>query len=338
MSFIEYFKDKVIFIIINIIVLVITSYLLFGLNVSSYAIFIICILNFLASISFFIYDCLRKSKYYSSLLKRLDELDKKYFIGDVATEEDFLEGKILFEIISQATKSMKDDISESIRNSNDYKEYIELWVHEIKTPIATCKLLIENNDNEVTESIGEEVTKVEDYIEQVLFYARSNAVEKDYLIKEINLKKSINSVIRKNANTLIEKRVKVDIRNVDKIVSCDSKWIEFILGQIVSNSIKYMDKKESVLKIYSENIGNDVILKICDNGIGMDERSVIKAFEKGYTGENGRRFGKSTGMGLYLCKKLCEKLGLGINIKSKENEGTEVTILFPINDMMKFWC
>lgn len=336
MSFIEYFKDKVIFIIINIIVLVITSYLLFGLNVYSYAIFIICILNFLASISFFIYDCLRKSKYYSSLLKRLDELDKKYFIGDVATEEDFLEGKILFEIISQATKSMKDDISESIRNSNDYKEYIELWVHEIKTPIATCKLLIENNDNEVTESIGEEVTKVEDYIEQVLFYARSNAVEKDYLIKEINLKKSINAVIRKNANTLIEKRVKVDIRNVDKIVSCDSKWIEFILGQIVSNSIKYMDKKESVLKIYSENIGNDVILKICDNGIGMDERSVIKAFEKGYTGENGRRFGKSTGMGLYLCKKLCEKLGLGINIKSNENEGTEVTILFPINDMMKF--
>ena len=336
MSFIEYFKDKVIFIIINIIVLVITSYLLFGLNVSSYAIFIICILNFLASISFFIYDCLRKSKYYSSLLKRLDELDKKYFIGDVATEEEFLEGKILFEIISQATKSMKDDISESIRNSNDYKEYIELWVHEIKTPIATCKLLIENNDNEVTESIGEEVTKVEDYIEQVLFYARSNAVEKDYLIKEINLKKSINAVIRKNANTLIEKRVKVDIRNVDKIVSCDSKWIEFILGQIVSNSIKYMDKKERVLKIYSENIGNDVILKICDNGIGMDEKSVIKAFEKGYTGKNGRRFGKSTGMGLYLCKKLCEKLGLGINIKSKENEGTEVTILFPINDMMKF--
>ena len=336
MSFIEYFKDKVIFIIINIIVLVITSYLLFGLNVSSYAIFIICILNFLASISFFIYDCLRKSKYYSSLLKRLDELDKKYFIGDVATEEDFLEGKILFEIISQATKSMKDDISESIRNSNDYKEYIELWVHEIKTPIATCKLLIENNDNEVTESIGEEVTKVEDYIEQVLFYARSNAVEKDYLIKEINLKKSINAVIRKNANTLIEKRVKVDIRNVDKIVSCDSKWIEFILGQIVSNSIKYMDKKESVLKIYSENIGNDVILKICDNGIGMDEKCVIKAFEKGYTGENGRRFGKSTGMGLYLCKKLCDKLGLGISIRSRENEGTEISILFPINDMLKF--
>lgn len=97
-----------------------------------------------------------------------------------------------------------------------------------------------------------------------------------------------------------------------------------------------MDKKESILKIYSENIDNDVILKICDNGIGMDEKCVIKVFEKGYTGENGRRFGKSTGMGLYLCKKLCEKLGLEISIRSVENEETEVSILFPMNDMMKF--
>ena len=336
MRMIEYFKEKIIFIIINIIVLIITSYLLFGLNVSSYAIILICILNFLASILFFIYDYLRKRKYYNSLLKKLDELDKKYFIADVASEGDFLEGEILFEIIEQATKSMKDDISEAIRNSTDYKEYLELWVHEIKTPIAICKLIIENNENEITESIGDEVSKVENYIEQVLFYARSNAVEKDYLIKEINLKDSINSVIRRNANILIEKKIKIDIKGLDKLVYCDSKWIEFILGQIVSNSIKYMDKKESVLNIYGENIEKDVLLKICDNGIGMDEKCVIKAFEKGYTGENGRRFGKSTGMGLYLCKKLCDKLGLGISIRSIENEGTEISILFPINDMMKF--
>ena len=207
-------------------------------------------------------------------LKKLDELDKKYFIADVASEGDFLEGEILFEIIEQATKSMKDDISEAVRNSADYKEYIELWVHEIKTPIATCKLLIENNENEVTESIGDEVSKVENYIEQVLFYARSNVVEKDYLIKKINLKDPINSVIRKNSNILIEKQVKIDIKNVDKLVYCDSKWVEFILGQIVSNSIKYMDKKESVLSIYGENIGEDVLLKVCDNGIGISKEKI----------------------------------------------------------------
>ena len=336
MSFLEYLEEKYIFIAINLIALIISFFILLGLNVDNYAVIFICILNFLASSSFYFYDYFNKRKYYKNLLDKLEGLDKKYFIADVASEGDFLDSKIFYEVLEQATKSMKDDISDAIRDSADYKEYIELWVHEIKTPIATCKLLIENNENEITESIGEEVTKIDNYIEQVLFYARSNAVEKDYLIKKINLKDSINSVIRRNATSLIEKKVKIDIKNVDKIVFCDSKWIEFILGQIISNSIKYMDKRNSILKIYSEDIGNDVILKICDNGIGMDEKDVIKAFEKGYTGKNGRRFGKTTGMGLYLCKKMCEKLGLSVNIKSRENEGTEVSILFPVNDMMKF--
>ncbi|WP_343008716.1 sensor histidine kinase [Clostridium celatum] len=336
MSFLEYLEEKYIFIAINLIALIISFFILLGLNVDNYAVIFICILNFLASSSFYFYDYFNKRKYYKNLLDKLEGLDKKYFIADVASEGDFLDSKIFYEVLEQATKSMKDDISDAIRNSADYKEYIELWVHEIKTPIATCKLLIENNENETTESIGEEVTKIDNYIEQVLFYARSNTVEKDYLIKKINLKDSINSVIRRNATSLIEKKVKIDIKNVDKIVFCDSKWIEFILGQIISNSIKYMDKSNSILKIYSEDIGNDVILKICDNGIGMDEKDVIKAFEKGYTGKNGRRFGKTTGMGLYLCKKMCEKLGLSVNIKSRENEGTEVSILFPVNDMMKF--
>ena len=336
MSFLEYLEEKYIFIAINLIALIISFFILLGLNVDNYAVIFICILNFLASSSFYFYDYFNKRKYYKNLLDKLEGLDKKYFIADVASEGDFLDSKIFYEVLEQATKSMKDDISDAIRNSADYKEYIELWVHEIKTPIATCKLLIENNENEITESIGEEVTKIDNYVEQVLFYARSNTVEKDYLIKKIKLKDSINSVIRRNATSLIEKKVKIDIKNVDKIVFCDSKWIEFILGQIISNSIKYMDKRNSILKIYSEDIGNDVILKICDNGIGMDEKDVIKAFEKGYTGKNVRRFGKTTGMGLYLCKKMCEKLGLSVNIKSRENEGTEVSILFPVNDMMKF--
>lgn len=336
MSFLDYFKEKYIFIIINLIVIIISFLILIGLNVYSYAVVFICVLNFLASSIYYFYGYFNKKKYYKDLLEKLDKLDKKYFISEVAIEGDFLDSRIFYEVLEEATKAMKDDIAESIRNSSEYKEYIELWVHEIKTPIATCKLLIENNENELTDSIGDEINKVEQYIEQVLFYARSNAIEKDYLIKEINLKDSVNAVIRRNANILIEKQVKVELSDLDKTVYCDGKWIEFILGQIISNSIKYMDKKESVLKIYCESIDNDVILNICDNGIGMDEKCVLKAFEKGYTGENGRRFGKSTGIGLYLCKKLCEKLGLGINIKSKKGEGTVVSILFPINNMMKF--
>ena len=332
----EFLCDKLIYIITFIVWSLLLGGFLWLIEIRIEFIWLFEIMSGLIFIACIVWDFVRKWKYYQQMWKIFDGLENKTLLAEVMEVPHFIDGKILYQVVQYTNKYMNDCLAESDRVNREYREYIEMWVHEIKTPIATCKLLIENNDNEVTESIGEEVTKVEDYIEQVLFYARSNAVEKDYLIKEINLKKSINAVIRKNANTLIEKRVKVDIRNVDKIVSCDSKWIEFILGQIVSNSIKYMDKKESVLKIYSENMGNDVLLKICDNGIGMDEKSVIKAFEKGYTGKNGRKFVKSTGMGLYLCKKLCEKLGLGINIKSKENEGTEVTILLPINDMMKF--
>ena len=216
---------------------------------------------------------------------------------------------------------MKDEVADLKRNINDYKEYIETWVHEIKTPIASARLILENDEGYINKSILEEIEKVEGFIEQVLFYARSSTVERDYIIKKIPLKNSINSVIRKNANILIEKRVKIQLEDIEKKVYCDSKWIEFILQQIISNSVKYMDKDEKYIKI-----------RCLDNGIGISEKSIEKVFEKGYTGENGRKYNNSTGMGLYLCKKLCLKLGFGISIKSKLGVGTEVTIVFPINN------
>ena len=131
---------------------------------------------------------------------------------------------------------------------------------------------------------------------------------------------------------LLKKRVKIQLEDIEKKVYCDSKWIEFILQQIISNSVKYMDKDEKYIKIRCLEKDKNIILKILDNGIGISEKSIEKVFEKGYTGENGRKYNNSTGMGLYLCKKLCLKLGLGISIKSKLGVGTEVTIVFPINN------
>lgn len=336
MSFLDYFKERIIFILINIGIILLGSSILIALNVDSYAIIFVGILNFIGSIIYHIYDFYRKRSYYNEVISNLQSLDKKYLISDLIREGDFLDSKIVYSIIEEATKSMKDYVSETKRNIGDYKEYIELWVHEVKTPIATCKLLVENNESKATNSIGEEIDRVEDYIEQALFYTRSNNIEKDYLIKELNILNIINQVINRNANILIQKGINIKIENVDRIVYSDSKWVQFILHQIISNSIKYMEKDHKILKIYSEEKDNNIILHIEDNGIGMNEKSVIRVFEKGYTGENGRRFGKSTGIGLYLCKKLCIKLGLGIKINSKENEGTTVSILFPINKMMIF--
>ena len=332
MKLIEYIKEKFVFMVINIVMTLSGVVILKALKVDTYAIVFISILNLIGVFSCYIYDYFNRKKYYDNLFKNLDGLDKKYFIAEILESGDFIESNIIYSVLEGCTKSMKDEVADLKRNINDYKEYIETWVHEIKTPIASARLILENDEGYINKSVLEEIEKVEGFIEQVLFYARSSTVERDYIIKKIPLKNSINSVIRKNASILIEKRVKIQLEDIEKKVYCDSKWIEFILQQIISNSVKYMDKDEKYIKIRCLEKDKNIILKILDNGIGISEKSIEKVFEKGYTGENGRKYNNSTGMGLYLCKKLCLKLGLGISIKSKLGVGTEVTIVFPINN------
>lgn len=187
-------------------------------------------------------------------------------------------------------------------------------------------MIIENNKTTVTKSINEELDKVENYIEQALFYARSNTVEKDYYIKKSNLKEIVNESIKKNKNLLIQEKILLNIHDLDVIINTDSKWIVFILNQIIQNSIKYRKKEDSLsIEIYAVQKKEKVILYINDNGIGIKKGEIARVFEKGFTGTNGRLSNKkSTGIGLYLCKKLCDKLGIKIELNSNENEGTQI--------------
>ncbi|MDU7956242.1 MAG: sensor histidine kinase [Clostridium perfringens] len=332
----DFIRERIVFIIINSLILLFTAILLMVLKVDSFAILFIVIINGAGILTYHIFDYLRKKQYYDEIKENMESLDKKYLISEVIEEGTFTESKLIYDVICKSNKAMNDEIGEFKRGINDYREYIELWVHEIKTPIATCKLLIENNESPLTESIGEEVCKLENYIDQALFYTRSNTIEKDYIIKEMSLSSCVNKVLNNNADALIKKRVKISLGDLEKIVYSDSKWIEFILGQIISNSIKYMNKEHKELKIYCSENSKYVILNIEDNGAGISEKDISRVFHKGFTGENGRKFGKSTGIGLYLCKKLCKKLGLDINLVSEEGEFTRVSIIFPINRMMIF--
>lgn len=337
MSFLEFIKERFIFLIINIMILCFTSILLYSLNVEGFAILFVFIINFIGIISFHIWDYFRKKSYYDEIVENLNSLDKKYLISEMIEDKNFFESTLLKEVISKSNKSMADEVSKFRRSNKEYREYIELWVHEVKTPLSSSRLLIENNESQATKSIEEELKKVEDYIEQALFYTRSNTLEKDYIIKELNLQELVGNVLNLNADILIKKRIRIKLEGLDKIVYSDSKWVEFILGQIISNSVKYMNKDEKELKISCEELSNDsVALKIKDNGIGVPTKDIIKVFDKGFTGDNGRKFGKSTGIGLYLCKKLCTKLGLDIWLKSEVDSGTEVGIVFPMNKMMVF--
>lgn len=332
----DFIKERIVFIIINSLILLFTALLLMVLKVDSFAILFIVIINGAGILIYHIFDYLRKKQYYNEIKENMESLDKKYLISEVIEEGTFTESKLIYDVICKGNKAMNDEIGEFKRGINDYREYIELWVHEIKTPIATCKLLIENNESPLTESIGEEVCKLENYIDQALFYTRSNTLEKDYIIKEMSLSSCVNKVLNNNADSLIKKRVKISLGDLEKQVYSDSKWIEFILGQIISNSIKYMNKEHKELKIYCNENSKYVILNIEDNGAGISEKDISRVFDKGFTGENGRKFGKSTGIGLYLCKKLCKKLGLDITLISEEGKFTRVSIIFPINRMMIF--
>ena len=192
-------------------------------------------------------------------------------------------------------------------------------------------MIIENNKSKVTENIDEELDKIENYIEQALFYARSNAVEKDYYIKKIKLQEIVNESIKRNKNILIEEKVILNLHDLENEVNTDNKWVTFILNQIIQNSVKYRKKDVNLqLDIYSEKQKENVILYIKDNGIGIKEGEINRIFEKGFTGTNGRISNKkSTGIGLYLCKNLCDKLGISIHGSSKEIEGTEISLIFP---------
>ncbi len=192
-------------------------------------------------------------------------------------------------------------------------------------------MIIENNKTNVTKSIDEELQRIENYIEQALFYARSNTVEKDYYIKKVKLRDIVYESIKKNKNVLIQEKVSMNLHDLDLEVSTDSKWIGFILNQIIGNSIKY--KKVDCrleIEIYAKQRKENAILYIKDNGIGIKEGEVTRVFEKGFTGTNGRLVGKkSTGIGLYLCKNLCNKLGIQIELNSILDEGTKVQLVFP---------
>lgn len=277
-----------------------------------------------------VYEYFIKKRYYENLINTLARLDQKYLITEIVKSPEFVEGKILYDVLEQVNKSMHENVNKYKYLQEDYKEYIELWIHEVKIPIAASKMVIENNKNKATKSIYEELDKVENYIEQALFYARSNTVEKDYYIKKCSLKEIVNESIKKNKTILIQEKIEIDTHDLENIVNTDSKWVIFILNQIIQNSVKYRNKDIiSRIEIYSVLKSENVILYIKDNGIGIKKSELSKVFDKGFTGTNGRLSGKkSTGIGLYLCKKLCDKLSLSIEVNSEGN-GTEIKIVFP---------
>lgn len=281
--------------------------------------------SFLAA---FVWDYTRKKKYYCGFMALFDGLDDKTLLAELVEKPGFLDGKLLYQILRLSNKYMNDKLAEAGATNQEYREYIEMWVHEIKTPITSAHLIIENDKNISTIRIDDELNKIDHFVEQALFYARSTTLEKDFKIEKTTLKTLVQEALKSYSKQIIEAHGRPVFVNLDIPVFADRKWCVFIIGQIIANSVKYA-KENLILTFEGSSFDNGCSLSISDNGIGITEADIPRIFDKGFTGENGRKFGKSTGIGLYLCRKLCSKMNMEISVTSGFENGTTVKITFP---------
>ena len=329
MSIVVFIKERMLFLIVNLIMFLLIGILMKVVEVPINIIFILFLIWFGPLITYMFLEFIKYNRYLKNLTHTIDGLDKKYLLSEVINEPRFQEERIINEVLKECNKSMHENVKYYKDEQIEYREYIETWVHEIKTPIASAKLILENDDSNLSSRINYEMKRVEGFIEQVLYYARSSDVSKDYIIKKFSLRNVVMKAVKNNSRDFINRNIKLNIKEVEGTIFSDAKWVEFIINQIIINAVKFSIPNKGEVSIFSKINENNIILTIEDNGVGISEKDIDRVFEKGFTGENGRKFGKSTGIGLYLCKKLCDKLGIGISLISKEGLGTKVNIVFP---------
>ena len=333
MKFYNYLKDKWYAILLFLFFFFLSFLLFLAFKVKIQLIIILSILYFLFFLLLLLIDFFRKKSFYQKLLFQIKELDQSYFVTALLEEPNFYEGALFYQALYEINKSMIENVRKYEFQTNDFKEYIEMWIHEVKIPISSLILMAHNYKTRFPSKAMEQMKKIEDYVEQILYYVRSENAHKDYLINEVSLDRVIKAVALKNKDDLLENEIDFIVSCHEEKVMTDSKWLEFICNQIINNSIKYKDgKKKSYIKMTVIKQKQSIKLEIEDNGIGIPASDMKRVFEKSFTGYNGRIRKTSTGMGLFIVENLCKKLGHKIEIESTQNISTKVSILFYENN------
>lgn len=342
MRFGHYLKDRVVPLLMLLFSACFAALALTIYSVDVVIVTMICTVMITAGLAGFLWDYLSRRRFYGSLEEAVKNKGDAYYVTEFIDRPSFREGSLTYDCLERATKDMNDRIAQYRIASEEYQEYVETWIHEIKTPIAAARLTIGNRKDPGLQTLEHELDRTEAYVEQALYYARSTAVEKDYAIKAVNLESLVKGAVKKQSRTLIEQGITPRFEGLDSNVYSDPKWLDFILGQIIANAAKYARPKSdghvpeirfSAKRIDAGFDSDKTILSIADNGIGIPAHDVGRVFEKGFTGENGRLHAKSTGIGLYLCSRLCARMKLKILLESNEKESTTVTIEFPLSKM-----
>lgn len=344
MSLKDYLRDRlcyILFYFINTFLVVLVMFLSLiirkGASISDIAYAFLLSSVFLVLL--LIIDYTKKREFYKVINKGLEEEEDTEHIYSIPDDID-REHDVFKRLLIKNYMTFENTLDKYRKTYKTQIYFNNRWIHQMKTPVSVIKLALENekdkNIDEQTrknyESMEEELEKLSNGLEMALYALRVNDFELDFKVEDINLLESVRTVINENKNAFIVNSIYPKIVSEEYLtVKSDKKWIKFVIGQIVSNSIKYSrvksgESKSVIFKIYRED--DRSILSVEDMGVGIPAEDLDRIFNPFFTGKNGRIYLESTGMGLYLSKEICNRLGHDLNVESVEGEGTTVDIIF----------
>ncbi len=327
----EFLSDRLKRIALQVICAGLATLFLFATGTQPGVLVILLIVFLLVFLTVNMFDFFQQRARLLELKSILDGLDRKYLFTECVPQPKGLFERRLFDLTRLAGRDMTGAVSDAQASQREYREYVERWVHEIKAPLTAARLICRELDGDTRRKLTAELSQIEAHVERALFYARAENPEQDCLFRQIELEKIAVQAIENHRSLLIQNGIRVEMENMNCAVYTDEKWAVFILGQLLQNAARYRGS-ESVITLSAKLLGRQAQLIVHDNGIGIPAHELPRVFERGFTGSNGRIRGGSTGIGLYLCRKLAVFLELELRMDSQEGAGTTVTLTFPAKE------
>ena len=329
MKFKDYFLNKITEILGTYFVLFLMLEFLYIIGNTFSVVFMIGVVIAVLIMTKYLMDWYRKKKYFEIITERVKDLKEPWLIAELLPVSYTIEDEIYQELLRKVGSSAIEEIHKIEDEQKEYEDYIEQWIHEVKTPITSIHLMLENRISEnpgLKRDLNVELSRLENDVELALYYARSEQIYRDYLIQKLNVRKVLLKVVNKNRTVIMNSSVAIDLDCDEALYAYgDEKWLVFMLTQVLLNAIKYKAEADAKVVMRAKRDNKRIVLNIIDNGKGIKKEELPRIFDKGFTGSNGRDNEKSTGMGLYLVHKLCEKLEIDIEADSVYGEFTEIS-------------
>lgn len=326
MSLINYLKEIRLYIILVVFILLISDITIFLDPNLSKSIDTLIYINILIILSTIIVITIGHGKYKRNIQQLI------HYIHNMREENHNLEDNYIYKEIKTIIEEKEEEVDSLRGELEEINDYMTNWIHEVKIPISVLQMIGKRiNDidtsRELSKQINSEVSRIDKLVEQAMYSSRAGNYNSDFLINEVNLAQVVKEVIRKNKYQFIYNKIELQVGEINKTILTDKKWITHIIELILDNAIKYSDIGGKI-EIYLKENKKGCELHIKDYGMGIVPQDIDRVFDKGFTGENGRKRTKSTGMGLYISKKILNKLSHDINVISKANEFCDVYITF----------